>query len=150
MEGRILVEKMTKKIKQWSSKQLSYAGRLILINSVLMAIHAYWAQIMPLPRKMLKEIANVCRSFLWKGKGDMESPGLVAWENLCQAKSKGGLGCRDILAWNKAALFKHIWAIAEKKDCLWVRWVHHIYLKGDSIWEHQAPQDASFYWKKLI
>ena len=64
---------------------------------------------------MIKEIAMVCRSFLWKGKGEMEAPGLVEWKSLCQQKILGGLGCRDLSAWNNAALFKHIWAIAEKK-----------------------------------
>ena len=53
-EGRILLDKMTSRIRMWKVKNLTYAGRVILINAVLMSIHSYWAQIMPLPKKMLK------------------------------------------------------------------------------------------------
>ena len=75
---------------------------------------------------------------------------MIFWENLCLPKLAGGLGFRDTCKWNKAAIFKHIWAIAEKKDNLWVRWVHHVFLKGESIWEHRAPQTASYNGKKLM
>lgn len=40
-EGKILTEKMVYRICQWASRSLSYAGSVILINSVLMAIQAY-------------------------------------------------------------------------------------------------------------
>lgn len=63
-EGDRLVEKMTAKIKQWSVKHLSYAGRIVLINVVLMSIHAYWSQIMLLPKRIPKGIKKVCRAFL--------------------------------------------------------------------------------------
>uniref|UniRef100_A0A803PTH7 Uncharacterized protein n=1 Tax=Cannabis sativa TaxID=3483 RepID=A0A803PTH7_CANSA len=37
----VLADKMTARIKIWSSGNLSFVGRVVLINSVLMAIHAY-------------------------------------------------------------------------------------------------------------
>ena len=52
--------------------------------------------------------------------------------------------------WNKAACFKHVWNIDQKKDSLWLKWVHHVYLKGGSIWEHDAPLECSWTWRKLI
>ena len=110
-EGRILTEKMTPKIRQWSTKNLSYAGRVVLINSVLMAIQSYWSQIIILPNKIIKEINNICKAFLWKSREDFSGPGAVAWEKLCQPKRCGGLGFRNLSLWNKAACFKHVWAI---------------------------------------
>lgn len=52
--------------------------------------------------------------------------------------------------WNRAALFKQVWAVANKEDSLWLRWINHVYLKGDDIWEHCAPQQSSWYWRKLM
>ena len=52
--------------------------------------------------------------------------------------------------WNKAALFKHVWAVAKKKDNLWVQWVHHVYLKGACIWDHKPTITSSWYWRKLM
>ena len=146
----MLVEKMTKRIQQWKSKNLSYAGRLILVNAVLMSIHVYWAQIMPLPRAVLKEVLGVCRAFLWTSLTTFDGPGKVSWDKVCRPKSEGGLGIKDIRRWNQAALFKHAWAIENKKDILWVRWVNHVYMKGKNIWEIKATSNSSWYWRKLL
>lgn len=39
-----LVDKLVSRITHWSSRLLSYAGRLQLIKSVLYAITSYWMQ----------------------------------------------------------------------------------------------------------
>ena len=115
-----LIDKMTSKIKIWSSRNLSFAGRAQLVNSVLMSICVYWSQMFLLPSAILKKINAVCRSFLWFGTYDDSRPGAVAWDNLCQPKAQGGLGFRNILIWNQAAVGKQVWAIAQKQDNLWV------------------------------
>ena len=74
-----VLEKMIKRIRWWSTRNLSYMGRLVLVNSVLMSIHIYWAQITILPKKLLKEVEAICRAFLWKGIDGYGGPGLVAW-----------------------------------------------------------------------
>ena len=149
-EGKVLVEKMTSRIQQWKSNNLSYAGRLILVNVVLLAIHVYWAQIMPLPKGILKEILAVCRAFLWTSSAMFDGPGKVAWDAVCRPKSEGGLGIKDIRKWNQDALFKHAWAVEHKKDILWVRWVNHVYMKGRSFWDITPTANCSWYWKKIL
>ncbi|XP_062075373.1 uncharacterized protein LOC133779427 [Humulus lupulus] len=129
VECGIILDKMVARIRQWSSRNLSYSARAILINSVLMSIHSYWAQIMVLPRKLLKDIDAICRAFLWKGVAEAHGPGTVAWSTICSPKSAGGLGFRKIIEWNIAALGKYVWAITTKKDNLWVKWIHSIYLE---------------------
>lgn len=53
-EGAKLMEKMTVRIKKWSVRMLSYAGRVVLVKAVLMAIHSYWSQIMILDKKTIR------------------------------------------------------------------------------------------------
>uniref|UniRef100_A0A803PEX9 Reverse transcriptase domain-containing protein n=1 Tax=Cannabis sativa TaxID=3483 RepID=A0A803PEX9_CANSA len=80
---KLLVDKMIARIKVWSSRNLSYVGRAVLINSVLLTIHAYWSQVMILPKRVnIVDIKAVCRSFLWKGQSEMAGPGSVAWRNM--------------------------------------------------------------------
>lgn len=74
----------------------------------------------------------------------------MAWSNVCKPKSNGGLGIRDLLTWNKAACFKYVWEIHSKKDSLWLKWIQHIYLKGENIWEHNALIHSSWQWKELM
>lgn len=58
-----LVEKIVARIKSWTTKKLSYAGRIRLVGSVLFGIQAYWSQLFVLPAKIMKLIEGHCRSY---------------------------------------------------------------------------------------
>ncbi|XP_062075913.1 uncharacterized protein LOC133780047 [Humulus lupulus] len=149
-ECEVLVEKMVQKIRVWGSRNISFAGRVTLINFVLISIYSYWAQLMVIPKRVLKKINAICRSFLWQGIAESYTPGYVAWEQLCKSKSEGGLGIRNSLLWNTAAIAKYVWAIASKKDNLWVRWIHSVYLKDENWWDYISPINGSWYWKQIV
>lgn len=63
-----LIEKVVGRIRHWTSRLLSYAGRVQLIQSVAFAIAQYCLQCFPLPKFVLNKIDSTCRSFLWTGK----------------------------------------------------------------------------------
>uniref|UniRef100_A0A803PRU1 Reverse transcriptase domain-containing protein n=1 Tax=Cannabis sativa TaxID=3483 RepID=A0A803PRU1_CANSA len=149
-ECNVLIEKMIARIQTWSTKHISFAGRAVLINSVLSAIHSYWCQILKLPKKVIHEIEAICRAFLWKGQFMMQGAGLLAWDKVCQSRTEGGSGIKKIAEWNVAALFKYVWALANKEDNLWVKWIHNVYLKEEEWWEYQAPSNGSWYWKQMV
>ena len=145
----MLVDKMILRIKVWSSRNLSYTARVLLINSVLLSLHSYWAQIYILPKKVLKEITMVCRSFLWSGQAYSSKPSNISWKSSCCEKKEGGLGFRDILTWNTAAIGKYVWAVATKQDSIWIKWVSSVYVKDGEWWEYQPNNSASWYWRKI-
>ncbi|KAM6557968.1 hypothetical protein CsatA_027207 [Cannabis sativa] len=80
----------------------------------------------------------------------MTGAGQIAWENVCQSKQAGGIGFKKVADWNKAAMFKYIWAIATKEDNLWVKWIHSVYIKGKDWWSYEIPQTGSWYWRKIV
>ncbi|GKG19024.1 hypothetical protein Tco_0376123, partial [Tanacetum coccineum] len=43
-----------------------------------------------------------------------------------------------------------MWNVANKKDTLWVRWIHLIKLKGRSVWEIDKQSNDSCLWKNLL
>ncbi|XP_062114812.1 uncharacterized protein LOC133827425 [Humulus lupulus] len=47
-------------------------------------------------------------------------------------------------------MFKNVWSIATKKDNLWVKWVHNVYIKNEEWWNYKAPPHSSWYWRKLV
>lgn len=140
-----LLEKIAEQIGLWTASSLSYAGRLELIRSVLQGIHCFWLSILPLPVGVMEAVIRLCRTFLW----DRGKP-LVAWRDLTLPREEGGLGLRDTRAWNSALLSKVLWDIHLKKDTLWVRWMHHTYLRHTSIWELPARRDYSALLKKVL
>ena len=142
-----LIDKMVHRIRLWSSRNLSFAARSQLINSVLMSIHVYWGQTIIIPKAVLKEINDICRNFLWTGKANDCKPGAVAWDKLCNPKKEGGLGFRNIMLWNLAAVNKLAWDIAQKKDNMWVKWVNAVYIREADWGSYEAPNSASWAWK---
>ena len=63
-----LVEKITARVNCWSARLLSYAGRLQLIQAVLFSMQNFWCRFFILPKRILKRIAQICSSYLWKGR----------------------------------------------------------------------------------
>uniref|UniRef100_A0A803PBA4 Uncharacterized protein n=1 Tax=Cannabis sativa TaxID=3483 RepID=A0A803PBA4_CANSA len=116
----ILAVKMIARIRTWSSRHISFAGRAVLINSVLLTIHTYWSQVMLLPKKVIKEIEAICRAYLWKGQSMFQGAGAISWDNVCETKIAGGIRFKKVREWNQAAMIKYIWAVANKEENMWV------------------------------
>lgn len=58
-----LINKMTVRITSWSSRILSFAGRLQLIDSVLCSITNFWCSMLLLPKKVIKRVEQICNAF---------------------------------------------------------------------------------------
>nr|XP_016493285.1 PREDICTED: uncharacterized protein LOC107812650 [Nicotiana tabacum] len=91
MQWQPLIQKIVARVSSWTTKKLSYAGRVQLVQSILFGIWAYWAQLFPLHIKVLKLIDGYCRSYVWSADNNITKKSLVAWEKLCTPKSVGGL-----------------------------------------------------------
>jgi hypothetical protein len=150
MDCRVLIEKITSRIGSWTSRQLSFAGRLQLISSVLYGLQVYWTSIFILPKSVLKDISQKFNRFLWNGKDCDSTKAKVAWGDICFPKSEGGLGLKCVETWNISSMMRHIWSLFAKSGSIWVAWTHMYLLKGRSFWNVKLPQDCSWNWKKLL
>ncbi|XP_074299556.1 uncharacterized protein LOC141630683 [Silene latifolia] len=113
-----LIEKICGRIHNYGARNFSYAGRLVLIKSVLNTLHSYWASMFVLPKGIIKNIEAICRNFLWENGTEYRRVPLVAWEKICKPKEEGGLGLKDQEVWNKAMVGRLVNWIAEKRDSL--------------------------------
>lgn len=126
----VLINKLTSKITAWGTKHLSYIARVRVINSVLIGIASFWSRIFILPKQVMKRVMAICRNYLWGSSDKYKKVPLVNWDEVCQAKKHGGLGIKNLVKWNKASIMKLNWDIANKKDILWVKWIHNRYIKN--------------------
>ncbi|XP_022007560.1 uncharacterized protein LOC110906790 [Helianthus annuus] len=147
---KILVERVQRRIDNWLSKSLSFAGRLQLINSVIAAMYSYWASVFMLPVRIVKDLEKCMRRFLWNGGVQGSSRSKVAWKDVCLPKIEGGLGIRSVVDVNKALISSHAWSIINNRRSLWVSWIHTYKLKGISFWEVKCSSNPSWGWRKIL
>jgi hypothetical protein len=62
-----LIEKLEKRLNNWSFRWLSRAGHLILVKLVLEAIPFYWMSLAWIPKGVLEKERKICFKFLWVG-----------------------------------------------------------------------------------
>lgn len=87
----------------------------------------------------MQQVLHIYRANLWRGKIHLQKAPPIAWSWICKPKRYGGLGIRDCLTWNTAAIGKYVWQLAKKEDTLWIKWVHHVYIKEENLVGVQAP-----------
>nr|GEV59417.1 reverse transcriptase domain, reverse transcriptase zinc-binding domain protein [Tanacetum cinerariifolium] len=149
-----LIDKVQIRIQDWKNKALLIAGRLQLIQSVLGLMHIYWALVFILPTRVLLNIEQLLRQFLWFHGSSRKGKSKVAWESVCLPKDEGDLGIRRLECFNAALMASHIWKIINLKESLWVKWiykyklkepigclvsnskVHDVIIEGTWLWSH--------------
>lgn len=101
---RPLIDKIPKRVESWTSRRLSYAGRLQLI------IIQYSG---------LLSTGVTFFFFLWHGAVGISNASKVAWDVVYLPKEEGGLGLKRVHDWNKAAITRHLWNIASNSHTIW-------------------------------
>ncbi|KAE8689834.1 Cysteine-rich receptor-like protein kinase 8 [Hibiscus syriacus] len=84
-----LLGKIRQCLQHWSSRNLSYAGRLELIRYVLFSVCNFWCRQLMLPASILKTVDQLCSRFFWKGADTLAAGARVSWESICLLKSEG-------------------------------------------------------------
>ena len=96
-------ERVGRKLSGWKEKILSIGGREVLIKVVAQAIPTYTMSCFQLPKGLCDEIESMMKRFLW---GQESKVAWVSWKKLCKSKLKGGIGFRNLQAFNLAMLAK--------------------------------------------
>lgn len=87
-----LLQQVKNKVNSWSARSLSFAGRLLLINTVIAGISNFWCTTFTIPKKCIKLINSICGAYLWKGSTEGHHSARVAWDTVTLPKAEGGLG----------------------------------------------------------
>lgn len=62
-----------------------------------------------LPKGLIKEIESIIRKFWCGYRGEQRKIHWMSWEKLCQPKSEGGMGFKELGKFNDSLLAKQIW-----------------------------------------
>nr|GEU32561.1 hypothetical protein [Tanacetum cinerariifolium] len=145
-----LIEKVQHHVDDWKNKSLLIAGRLQLVSSVISSLHVFWASVFMLPTRILLDIEQIMRGFLWCQGKMCSGKAKVAWEVVCLPKDEGGLGIRRLESFNKALMTTHIWKLLSRKESLWVKWIHAYKLRGRNFWDLPYRGNMTWGWRNIL
>ena len=108
-----IIQKMRATAHTWWYRKVSLTGKVLLVNTLLGSLFVYKMQVLPqIPEKMVQQIEEEIKSFLWSGKRAKLSLSILK----C-SKNNGGLGLVDLRA---------------KQISLMLRWVK-LYFENSTI-----------------
>ncbi|CAA7045734.1 unnamed protein product [Microthlaspi erraticum] len=143
-----VVDRIRQRAISWSSKQLSCAGKLVMLKSVLSSMPTYSMSCFKLPVKLCQRIQSVLTCFWWDANDGKRKMCWIAWDKLTLGKREGGLGLRDIQSFNDALLSKLSWRILSNQQCLLAKILKGKYFPNTSFLECEASE-GSHGWKGI-
>ena len=148
----VLIQQVKRKFNSWIARALSFAGRLLLIKTVIADITNFWCSSFVLSKACIKRINSLCGVFLWRGNIEEHHTARVSWKIVTRPKEEGGLGVRDLVQWNKACMMKLIWLFFFQAGSILVAWFRETVLSGDlsSFWTVQPSVRNSWLVNKLL
>ena len=113
--GLPVVETLSGRLNNWGHKYISFGGRIVLLNSVLISIPIFYMSLLKMAVQVCRRIVRIQREFLWAGVGGGTKISWVSWKSVCQQKCNGGVGVKDIWVMNVSLLAKWRWRLLDGK-----------------------------------
>ena len=115
-----IIDRIQSKLASWKANLLSFAGRVVLTQSVTSTIPNYTMQCVAFPPKILKVVNRLNRNFIWGSSDSKKKFHLIGWNKITRDKEEGGLGIQVAKPKNTALLAKLNWGFKTEKASLWV------------------------------
>lgn len=115
-----IVERVQAKLAGWKGHLLSFAGKVVLAQSVLTTILTYIMQNTMLPSRTLEALDRVTKNFIWGSTQDKRKVQMVGWNRVTKPK-EGGLGLQAAKQKNLSLLAKLNWRFRKEKDKDWAK-----------------------------
>ncbi|KAL0390869.1 UNVERIFIED_CONTAM: putative mitochondrial protein [Sesamum calycinum] len=115
-----LKDRIWKRIQGWHEKTLSQAG-----------------------------VPSLGANFFWHD-GDRRRIHWLAWDKMCKSKLEGGLGFRNLEAFNLALLAKQLWRLLSRPESLVCRVLKAKYFPHTHLFDAQLGTRPSFTWRSIM
>ncbi|KAL0385864.1 UNVERIFIED_CONTAM: hypothetical protein Sradi_2980700 [Sesamum radiatum] len=144
-----LTNKVWIKLQSWKCKNLSQAGKVVLLKSVVQPIPVFLMSCFQVPLLVCREIEGLMVDFLWHNKG-LRKNSLASLGKGLSSKQMGGLGLRKISDPKQAMLLKQFWRMIINPNSL----ISHIwtqkYFPTFKLHKARAVVGCSFTWRSIL
>lgn len=129
-----ILARVNSKLESWKENLLSRAGKEILLKSVVQAIPQYAMSIFKILVSIIKAIEKKIANLWWRNNNKTAGLHWRKWDLLKLRKEEGGLGFKDLLAFNIAMLGKQAWRISQHPNTLWSQLMKGLYFPNCDFW----------------
>lgn len=145
-----LKERLTKKLVSWRSKLLSSAGKEILIKVVAQTVPLYVMNCYMLPMNLCDELHRLCAQFFWGSTDEKCKIHWRAWDQMSLSKAEGGMGFKNLHAYNLAMLAKQGWRLLTNPSSLIARLYKAVYFPDGNFLNAHMGDAPSFSWRSIV
>ncbi|KAK9214864.1 hypothetical protein WN944_006864 [Citrus x changshan-huyou] len=103
-----------------------------------------------LPLGLCNDMQGEIVKFWWGSSKEKRSIHWSRWENLSQAKIRGGLGFKDLSCFNQALVAKQGWRLIQASDSLVARVLKVRYFRHLSFLEASLGSKPSYIWRIIL
>ncbi|CAN1744284.1 Putative ribonuclease H protein At1g65750 [Linum perenne] len=143
-------DRVWERIQKWKGRWLSKGGKEVLVKAVLQAIPTYCMNVFVLPVTMIAELERMLNSFWW-GTKNSGGQGIswMRWERLCVRKEDGGMGFKDLHAFNLAMVGKQGWKFMTEPNALVTKIFKAKYFPRGDFLSATLKGSPSFAWHSI-
>lgn len=125
------------------------AGKETLIKSVATAIPSYPMSCFKFPISLCNEINSILANFWW-GNSDSNGVHWKSWNFLCNSKTDGGLGFRNLVNFNDSLLAKQAWRLSQHPLSLCARVLTQRYFPHSLFASAKRGASPSWIWSSIL
>ncbi|GAU09996.1 hypothetical protein TSUD_398290 [Trifolium subterraneum] len=102
-----------------------------------------------LPRGLCDQMERQISNFWWGSNVDQRKIHWVSWKKVCKQKKMGGMGFRNLKAFNEALLAKQGWRLITDPNSLVATVLKAKYFPHDQFLQAKQSYNASYSWQSI-
>lgn len=96
------------------------------------------------------ELGKMRTKFWWGQRREENKIYWISWSKMCKPKGEGGLGVKDLCAFNMALLAKQSWWLMNCRTSLLYKLYRAKYFSQSTFMEAQVGPNPSFTWRGIV
>lgn len=145
-----LKDRIWRKIQGWKERMLSMAGKEILIKTVAQSVPIYAMACFDLTKSLCDQMSTIICKYWWSQMDKENRIRWISWDKLSLRKRDGGLGFRDLYAFNLAMLARQAWRILHNPSSLCARVLSAKYFLDGNILNAKGVCGMSYVWCSIL